>query len=270
MNMSIPDAAVELGVSETRLRKTLTEIAVPTLVEFRRTRTGVRKTTVLGADAVSQLRAYFEAPLPWSVAASAQCAVQTAAPAAEDESEQEIYSPQELRFLGIAPSGERSSTTTAAIQTYESSRSFGAEAPVEPHGAEEPQEPREETSTLTVACRQEHAPPRISAGSGQSVPVAQFNALLYQHNVLREELTRVSDYLEGCDRLLGEMVRTISTLEERTRQLEYSPRSARGGNPLSGALRSVSAGVQNALFARGAPAMLKPTEVYYANVLTGR
>ena len=40
--------------------------------------------------------------------------------------------------------------------------------------------------------------------------------------------------------------------------------------PLSGALRSVSASVQNALFARAAHALPKPAEVYYANVLTGR
>ena len=70
MKLSIPDAAVELGVSETRLRKTLAEIVVPTLVEFRRTRTGVRKTTVLGEDAISLLRAHFEAPLPCAVPAS--------------------------------------------------------------------------------------------------------------------------------------------------------------------------------------------------------
>src|SRR5690242_1477459 len=62
MNLSIPDAAVELAVSETRLRRTLLENTVPTLVEFRQTRTGVRKTTVLTPDAVEQLRAFFAAP----------------------------------------------------------------------------------------------------------------------------------------------------------------------------------------------------------------
>ena len=64
----------------------------------------------------------------------------------------------------------------------------------------------------------------------------------------------MSDYLEGCDRLLGEMVRTISKLEERTQYLERTPSSLRSANPLSGALRTVSAGVQNALFARRATA----------------
>jgi hypothetical protein len=101
----------------------------------------------------------------------------------------------------------------------------------------------------------------------QSVPIGQFNALLYQHNVLREELGRVSDYLEGCDRLLGEMVKTISTLEERTRSLERSPASARAGLALSGALASITAGVQSALFSRRAPAMFKPTEVYQSAAL---
>ena len=260
MKLSIPDAAVELGVSETRLRKTLTEIAVPTLVEFRRTRTGVRKTTVLGADALSQLRAYFEAPLPWTAAAPTPDTVEPAGAAVEQEAEREVYSPQELRFLGLAPSAYDPPQT--ADHSFAAPRSFASE---------KAQEPSEETSALTVTSRQEPAPPRDSSGgAGHSVPAAQFNALLYQHNVLREELARVSDYLEGCDRLLGEMVRTISTLEERTQQLERSPRSARGGNPLSGALRSVSAGVQNALFARAAHALPKPAEVYYANVLTGR
>src|SRR5437016_4124255 len=62
MNLSIPDAVAELGVSETRLRKTLHQIAVPTAIEFRKTRTGVRKTTVLPEQALTLLRAHFQAP----------------------------------------------------------------------------------------------------------------------------------------------------------------------------------------------------------------
>ena len=72
--------------------------------------------------------------------------------------------------------------------------------------------------------------------------------------------------------LCGEMVRTISTLEERTHQLEPArsgPR--RAGNPLSGALRCVSSSIQNALFSRtAAKPILKPAEVYFSSVLAGR
>src|SRR5450432_1379826 len=67
MNLSIPEVAAVLSVSETRLRKTLSEIVVPTLIEFRGTRTGVRKTTVLDVDAIDLLRSHFEAPLPCAV-----------------------------------------------------------------------------------------------------------------------------------------------------------------------------------------------------------
>lgn len=289
MKLSIPDAALELGVSETRLRKTLTEMVVPTLIEFRRTRTGVRKTTVLGEDAIGLLRAHFEAPLPGAVAVrpesgyaaadsdagwSARTGAPVCSPIAREEvsacsaasqittafaEERETYSPRELRFLGVE---SRYCDSSAGSGSQEASGSFVSEQ------AHDPGEPG---SAAGLGCRREAPAPPLTGGSVHTVPAQQFNALLYQHNVLREELARVSDYLEGCDRLLGEMVSTISTLEERTRQLERSPGSARGmGNSLSGALRSVSAGVQNALFSRGPRPMLKPTEVYYANVLTGR
>ena len=222
MNLSIPDAAVELAVSETRLRRTLLENAVSTLVEFRQTRTGVRKTMVLSRDTIAELRAHFAAP-----ALSASGAVQPVEPPVA-RAESSIY-----EF--------RSCTEESAV----SAQTFAEEVP---------------------AVRQAPVDP------AQSVPVAQFNALLYQHNVLREELTRVAEYLDGCDRLLGEMVRTIATLEERTRELEpVHAISRRDSNPLSGALRTVAAGVQNALFSRtAAKPMLKPAEVYYGNVLAGR
>jgi hypothetical protein len=96
-------------------------------------------------------------------------------------------------------------------------------------------------------------PPRPVVGGAQTVPLAQFNALLYQHNVLRERLSGVTDYLDGCDRLLGEMVKTIALLEERTRQLEPSRATSRAtGRPLSGALQALSAGFNTSRFARSA------------------
>lgn len=222
MNLSIPDAAAELSVSETRLRRTLLENAVPTLVEFRQTRTGVRKTTVLTEAGIGQLRALFTQPLPDAVTSPLPIDY----PAVREESQTyEFHPPCEDPIV--------------------SERAF-----------------TEEVSTVS------HAAP-VTA---QSVPITQFNALLYQHNVLREELTRVTEYLDGCDRLLGEMVRTIATLEERTRQLDLAPSPARRmANPLSGALRSVSATVQNALFSKTpAKPIMKPSEVYYSNVLAGR
>ena len=221
MNLSIPDATAELAVSETRLRRTLLENAVPTLVEFRQTRTGVRKTTVLTPEAISQLRALFA--------------------------------------TGNAPVA----TIAAIAATERGSASF--EAP----------EPEEAPMPSVCPFDEEEASPAMGlpeAPAAQTIPLAQFNALLYQHNVLREELARVTEYLDGCDRLLGEMVRTISTLEERTRELEpaRSPRRA-AVNPLSGAFRKVSSNVHNALFARStAKSMLKRPEVYYGSVLAGR
>jgi hypothetical protein len=223
MNLSIPDAAAELGVSETRLRKTLAESVVPTQIELRKTRTGIRKTTILSAEAIALLRAHFEAPLPavanvFEPLASPDCLLEKALQPEEE--------PEALVVFSSEHSNE--AVTYAAVL-----HAFPAEAAEAPHA------------------------PFIA---GQTVPLAQFHALLYQHNVLREELTRVSEYLEGCDRLLGEMVRTIATLEERTRQLEPTTAAARRfGNPLAGALRSVSTSVQNALLARNASArpMLK-------------
>ena len=221
MNLSIPDAAAELVVSETRLRRILLEHSVPTLVEFRQTRTGVRKTTVLSTDAIEQLRAYFAAPCPSAVDAAAPdtCTVREDAPRYE-----------------IGPTDEPQASSAPLVEDIPAASSWNAASPI------------------------------------QSVPISQFNALLYQHNVLREELSRVTEYLDGCDRLLGEMVRTISTLEERTCRLEPAhsgPR--RAGNPLTGALRSVSYSVQNALFTRPvAKPILKPAEVYFSNVLAGR
>ncbi len=221
MNLSIPDAAAELAVSETRLRRTLLENAVSTTVEFRQTRTGVRKTTVLSPEALAQLRAFFAAPVP---------------------------SP-----LAVSPPVD-----VSAVRDEPSAYEYRARA-------EEPASMEEDASEPEAYAPQ-------TASPAQSVPLSQFNALLFQHNVLREELARVSEYLDGCDRLLGEMVRTIATLEERTRQLDPAPSlPVRSGNPLAGALHSVSAGLRNTLFARGhAKAMLKPAEVYYSNVLAGR
>lgn len=224
MNLSIPDAATELAVSETRLRRTLLENAVPTSVEFRQTRTGVRKTTVLSPDTVEELRAHFAVPVP---------AALTAPPELQD------FPREDAQAHDPAPCAN---------------------------------DPSEYAIASARLCAESANVPYSPVSSAQSVPVGQFNALLYQHNVLREELSRVTEYLDGCDRLLGEMVRTIATLEERTRQLEPSDgRSRHAGNPLTGALRTVSAGVQNALFSRAAAKpMMKPAEVYYSNVLAGR
>jgi hypothetical protein len=236
MNLSIPEAAAELAVSETRLRRTLLETAAPTLVEHRKTRTGVRKTTVLTEEMIAVLRAHFEAP-------HGPCAVSPVEPA-------------EPAAAAVAQPGAGASRDARLLPG--SLYAYDAEAPIPDYAVDE-----------VPAAPAPHQPVLPQ----QSVPAGQFNALLYQHNVLREELARVTEYLDGCDRLLGEMVRTIATLEERTRQAQPSLSGARPRvNPLAGALRTVSAGVHNALFARGASvgSMLKRPEVYYANVLTGR
>ena len=234
MNLSIPDAAAELAVSETRLRRTLLECAVPTLVEFRQTRTGVRKTTVLTAEAIAQLRAHFAAPMP-RAAMPDPCAAlhtETLDPAPE---------PQTAQTTDSCDAPKLMRTVMDFVKSPADANTDCSDAPA-------------------------------VAIPTQSVPVSQFNALLYQHNVLREELCRVTEYLDGCDRLLGEMVRTISTLEERTRQLEPA-HAARpvATNPIAGALRSVSAGFQNALFTRAArKSWLKPADAYYGGALTGQ
>ena len=218
MNLSIPDAAVELSVSETRLRRTLLESSIPTLTEMRRTRTGVRKTTVLAPETIAQLHALFAAA--------------TSLP--------EPPAPAEVRNdPPECPPGDLAPAPAPVRMFIDGAVSVAGEAVLAP---------RESMPT---------------------VPVAQFNALLYQHNVLREELARVSEYLDGCDHLLGEMVRTISALEERTRQLEpANAASRRTALPFSGALRAVSSNVQNALFARAAgKSMLKSPEVYYGTAL---
>jgi len=113
--------------------------------------------------------------------------------------------------------------------------------------------------------------PVHGSATGQSVPAAQFNALLYQHNVLRQELSRVTDYLDGCDRLLGEMVRTIAALEERTQRLDAarSP-GTRIPNPLAGALRTVTAGFRSAVFTRATKAPAKPAGAFLRGALAGR
>jgi hypothetical protein len=230
MNLSIPDAAVELGVSETRLRKTLNEIVVPARIELRRTRTGVRKTTVLSAGAIAQLRAHFEAPLSgFANEVEPLTSTDSLAEKADLCGEETEIRTDGLPDSHLAVSGEH---------TDERSTTDG---PQDLLSSSPPQ------AVNSGALEGAHAP----FIAGQTVPLAQFHALLYQHNVLREELKRVSDYLEGCDRLLGEMVRTIATLEERTRQLEPAAASGRRtGNPLTGVLRSVTASVQNAMFSR--------------------
>jgi len=79
-----------------------------------------------------------------------------------------------------------------------------------------------------------------------SVPVEQFNALLFQHNVLREEMKRLSGYLDGCDSLLGEMVRTIARMEERMTQLQQArPGSEPAGSPHGNFWRSIRSGIGN-------------------------
>lgn len=209
MNLSIPEAASSLCVSETRLRKTLAEGNYPALQQRRPTKTGLRQTTLLPPETIALLRTHFQALPPPPV----------------------------------------------AVQTCEGVEATLSEALLA-------------SGNSTEAA--EAAPPR-SVPEGQSVPLGQFHALLFQHNVLREEIARVTHYLDDCDHLLGEMVKTIASLEERTRQLEQVRSGSGGrGNALSGALHSVSSGLQNALLSRAAsqPA-LAPAEVYYANVLTG-
>jgi hypothetical protein len=61
-NLTIPEAALQLGVSETRLRKTLTETDLETLVEFRQTKTGVRKTTILPPETIRSLDSHYRSP----------------------------------------------------------------------------------------------------------------------------------------------------------------------------------------------------------------
>jgi hypothetical protein len=239
--VSIPDGAVALGVSETKLRRTLLETAVPTITEYRQTRTGVRKTTVLSVETMAALRAHFERSLQ---------------PIAETEETLFVDGRAAREFSGDTDNSEPGIALEAdPVPTLETVHRLG-EPIQEVAQAYVPGEPQKDAY---------HAP-------NQTVPVTQFNALLYQHNVLREELSRVSEYVEGCDRLLGEMVRTIATLEERTRVIE-SPRLQKQKiwNPLADALNRVSAGVQNALTPRRPAAGMSPsTEVYYSSVLAGR
>jgi len=242
MNVSIPDGAAALGVSETKLRRTLLETAVPTITEFRQTRTGVRKTTVLSVETLAFLRDHFESALRTSQEtdsnprASANAAAQTV---------NEFFAEPGVVSLD--------KPTNDAFSDAEHSQIAETEIGINPP-------PDAGTH------------PASSPAPGQTVPVTQFNALLYQHNVLREELSRVSEYVEGCDRLLGEMVRTIATLEERTRKIEPArPNKHVTWNPIAGAFSRVSASVQNALFTRRPAASIAPsTEVYYGSVLAGR
>ena len=260
MNLSIPDAAAELAVSETRLRRTLLETPIPTLVEFRQTRTGVRKTTVLTPDVIAELRTLFTAPASQAFSA----------PLPQDQPGTSPPATASGSLLSASESGKHHPLTPSPSHPLTGSpwarRDCAPDAPPSSaagwHGLSEP------APDWTA----EGSPATYPApSSAQTVPIAQFNALLYQHNVLRQELSRVTEYLDGCDRLLGEMVRTIASLEERTRQLDLTPTAPRrAGNPLSGALRSVSAGVQNALFSRAAKPMPNPPEVYYGSVLAGR
>lgn len=241
MNVSIPDGAAALGVSETKLRRTLLETAVPTMTEFRQTRTGVRKTTVLSVETLALLRAHFEAAL-------------NACPNAEpepypDESKRSHFSTNETDALDNTMHNDLVTEFMSGVQAPncdEISRADGMAS-------------NNDTPTVNFA------------GPSPTVPITQFNALLYQHNVLREELSRVSKYVEGCDRLLGEMVKTIATLEERTRMIapEKTRRAAKW-NPFAGALQRVSASVQNAFSVRrSARGMVPATEVYYSSVLAG-
>ncbi len=53
----------------------------------------------------------------------------------------------------------------------------------------------------------------------------------------RAEIAILSHYIEGCDTLLGEMVRTIAEQEDRIRRLEALAYRARAVSPLSGVAR---------------------------------
>jgi hypothetical protein len=88
--------------------------------------------------------------------------------------------------------------------------------------------------------------------------------------VLREDLGRMQQYLDDCESLLAEMINTIVRLETRLQHLEQARPSGKSASPLSGALRAVSQGVQNAFLAKGQATRqaASPSEVYYANVLS--
>lgn len=229
MHLSIPDAAVELGVSETRLRKTLMEGVYATVVEFRQTKTGVRKTTCLPQSSIDALREFFNAPLP--------------DPVLIDSNVRNANQPDNDKAIPVLDEMETALQRPSQIT-------------------------HDETNGDSVAVREA----AVSYDTAQTaIPAARFNALLYQHNVLREEFGRVTQYLDDCDRLLGEMVKTIAALEERTRSLECMNMGQRKpDNPLKGALRSVTANVHNAVARRPANGMPQGRDVYYSNVLAGR
>ncbi len=216
MNLSIPDAAADLGVSETRLRRAVTESAIPTLFEFRKTRTGVRKTTVLAPNVIALLRARFEPPV--------DCA--------SEATPSQAYMP---------------------LATADCCDTANSEA---------------ETSEMPSI-----APDAVPIITPPTVPYSQFNALLYQHNVLKQELERITEYLDGCDRLLGEMVNSIAALDERTRMFEsYAARAGRSAGSVAGAVLSVTARFRNALSARRSDAISarQPTDIQFAGALAGR
>ena len=249
-NLPIPEAAMDLGVSETRLRKTLAEGSFTTEVELRQTRTGVRKTVMLPPATVEQLHKHFRAlekngfPLPGSQPSGWQYPTR-----ANDTDEDAEY--QESRRV------RESAEEAAYLEQKMKEKNRHLEDAL---AAVDSLPPGPET----------RAAPAVGSGSSPGVPVDQFNALLYQHNVLREDLGRVSQYLADCDHLLEEMIKTIVTLEERMQSLEHNRPPARS-SAISGALRSVSEGIHNA-FTKRKPASsrpaLKPSEVYYANVLS--
>ena len=254
-NLTIPEAALQLGVSETRLRKTLAETEFETLVEFRQTRTGVRKTTILPPDTIRDLDGYFRSP-----AMRGGCPFPASPPAWQ-------YNPQADEE---APSTQHKNT---AWEPNSQVRESAEEAAYLEQKRAEKNRQREETQTAGAEfAPAQEAIPSASEVASPAVPLAQFNALLFQHNVLREDLGRMQRYLDDCEHLLAEMIHTIVGLETRMQHLEQSRPPDKAVSSLSGALRAVSQGVQNAFLAKGrataSRSSASPSEVYYANVLS--
>lgn len=243
MNLTIPDAAAALGVSETRLRKALSEHTYETVYELRQTRTGMRKATMLPPATIAELRdriCGFAHTASIQQDAGGGLGIDCEFPASDRHAESE---------------GD-SAVAAVVLQSF----------PAEP-----------ETADIMDATLQPERPQRGGADPPESdhracVPESRFNALLYQHNVLREEFTRVTEYLDDCDRLLGEMVKTLAALEARTREAETPLRAAPPPqNALSATLNALSRSFRGIGDRRSTTRrILKPAEVYYANALTGR
>ncbi len=251
-NLTIPEAAMDLAVSETRLRKTLAEGTFPTEFEFRQTRTGVRKTAMLPPATIERLRQHYRALEQTGMPATTVPASAWLYPPADNSSDEETES------------------------EYQTSRRIRESAEEAAYLAQKMKEKNlhleEALSAVDSLPPAQSLPASAAAGSGSSpgVPLAQFNTLQQEHHALRADLTRMSQYLADCDHLLEEMIKTIVTLEAKMQSLERNRPPARS-SALSGALRSVSEGFQNAFTkrqtaaARPAP---KSSEVYYANVLS--